>query len=110
MGRPKGSKNKPKVTTGLPEFLNRTLEEAPQKIQKDGRFRVEEFNDEVSSILYRELRVPTFYIRDSIDGDAGRYIARVFDERFANLFVDFLNGRKRVPKRMREQIQEVLDG
>lgn len=68
---------------------------------------MEKFEDEVSSILYREVRIPTFYIRDTTDGCSGRYIGRIFDERFATLITEFLNGRKRVPKRLREQLNEM---
>lgn len=69
---------------------------------------MEKFEDEVSSILYREVRIPTFYIHDTSDGSNGRYIGRIFDERLACLITEFLNGRKRVPKRLREQLNEHL--
>lgn len=109
LGRPKGSKNK---KLKIPKLLKRTAEPTecqPTFLRQNttARFVIERFEDEVASILYRELRVPTYYLLDTRDGDNGRYVGRIFDERFASLIVEFLNGRKRVPKRLRERLNEV---
>ena len=108
-GRPKGSKNRPKIQ-GIPRSLKRSKKpETELPNVKAGRFEVEVVQDEISSILYRELKIDVVYLIDTWDGQHGRYIARFFDERLAKLTRDFLNGHKRVPRRFRETVEKELD-
>ena len=98
-GRPKGSKNRAKAP--VKARASTSLPSVPK-----GRFVVEVVQDEIASILYRELKISAYYLRDTHDGLHGRMIARFFDERLAALCCIVLNGSKRVAHRLREQLEE----